>query len=217
MASTPGDLFVAIEAGEADLVRAVLASAPSRARTRDAEGVSALMRARYRQDPELLAAVREHAGDLDVFEASALDDAGRIRVLLAQEPSLATARSADGFTPLHLAAFFGGIEVANLLLDAGAGPNEAGIGWMKGTPLHSAASARNAEVAVALVNAGADPNARQSGGWTPLHSAAANGDEALVRVFLDAGADPDAVNDDGRTARELAAASRDMGTIAALG
>ena len=50
MASTSEDLFAAIEAGDVARVRAMLEADPSLASARDAEGVSALMRARYRFD-----------------------------------------------------------------------------------------------------------------------------------------------------------------------
>jgi hypothetical protein len=48
MASTSEDMFAAIESGEVDRVQAMLDDDPAPATSRDAEGVSALMRARYR-------------------------------------------------------------------------------------------------------------------------------------------------------------------------
>src|SRR5262245_35744334 len=113
MASTE-DLFAAIEAGDVDRVRGLLDADPGLASTRDAEGVSALMRARYRFDRALTEAVRAHAAPLDVFEAASFGDLDRLTSLLEAEPSLAGARSADGFTALHFAAFFGQTEAAGL-------------------------------------------------------------------------------------------------------
>ena len=156
MASTSDDLFAAIEAGDVVRVRTLLADDPALARTRDAEGVTALLRARYRFDDDLVGAVRPHAGELDVFEASAFGDVGRLRSLLADDPSLATAVAGDGFTALHLAAFFDGPDVAHALLEAGADVDAHGTGWMTGTALQSAASARNLPVAEVLLAAGAD-------------------------------------------------------------
>ena len=213
MASTSDDLFAAIEAGDVVRVRTLLADDPALARTRDAEGVTALLRARYRFDDDLVGAVRPHAGELDVFEASAFGDVGRLRSLLADDPSLATAVAGDGFTALHLAAFFDGPDVAHALLEAGADVDAHGTGWMTGTALQSAASARNLPVAEVLVAAGADPDARQGQGWTPLHSAAHNGDAAMIAVLLAAGADVTLADDEGRTAADHA---RDDATRAAL-
>ena len=53
-------------------------------------------------------------GDADA-KAAALREDGRLAELLAGDPGLARAWSADGFTALHYAAFFGGEAVARLL------------------------------------------------------------------------------------------------------
>ena len=47
-----GELFAAIEAGDVDAVRSVIAADATVATAPDAEGISALMRARYRSDAE---------------------------------------------------------------------------------------------------------------------------------------------------------------------
>jgi ankyrin repeat protein len=213
MASTSGDLFDAIDAGDADRVRALLADEPSLAAARDDAGVSALLRARYRLDRALVAAIREHVGALAAPEAAALGELDRLAVLLDAEPSLVDARTSDGFTLLHLAAFFAGADTVRLLLARGADVDAHGTGWMTGTALHSAVSARDADAVLALVEAGADPNPRQQGGYTPLHGAAHNGDAAIVQMLLDAGADPSLTNDEGKDARAFAAESGDAQTL----
>ena len=196
--------FAAIDAGDADLVRSMVAADPSLASARDGQGVSALMRARYRFDRELVDAVMSGAPTLDVFEAASLGDVERLRELLDGDPSLATAFSADGFTALHFPAFFGGVEAARVLLERGADVDARGRGWMTGTPLSSAASGGHGDVARLLLDAGADPNARQASGWTPLHSAAHNGDLEMVELLLARGADATATNDDGATVLSMA-------------
>jgi ankyrin repeat protein len=113
-------------------------------------------------------------------------------------------RSADGFTALHLAAFFGQPPVARLLLDRGADPNLWASGDLYVQPLHSAVAGGNAEVAEMLIHGGADVNAAQRLGYTPLMAAAQNGMAATVQLLLARGADPRARNDDVLTAAELA-------------
>lgn len=216
MASTSDDFFAAIEAGEADQVRTLLDADPSLAMARDAESVSALMRAAYRFDDALVEAIRPRVGELDMFEAATLGDMQRLEELLAGDPSSATAASGDGFTALHLAAFFGHADAARLLLHRGAEVNAPGSGWMTGTALHSATSARRVEVVAVLLEAGADPNARQSGGWTPLHSAAHNGDLPVITLLLEAGSVPSAENDDGVSVREMAEAGGDPASVSAI-
>jgi uncharacterized protein len=215
MASTRERLFAAIEAGDVDTTRALIAPDPSLASARDAQGVSGLMRARYRSDRALTEAILAANPELDAFEASAFGVLDRLTALLADgaDPN---AFSADGFTALHFAAFFGKPEAARLLLERGADVNPRGRGWMTGTPLHSAASGRHVNVVDILLAAGADPDARQSGGWTPLHAGAHNGDVATVALMVTAGADLRAVNDGGESALSLAQESGDAATIAAV-
>jgi ankyrin repeat protein len=171
---------------------------------------------------ELLAAV--YAGDqarveellagdpeLDVFEAAAVGRAERLAELLDAEPGLVSAWAEDGFTPLHLAAFFRRPETARLLVERGAlidvvARNEE----LQVTPLQSAAAAREEETAALLLERGADPNAQQRGGFTPLHAAAQNGDEPLAELLLAHGASVALAADDGRTAADFA---RDAGHI----
>ena len=215
MASASEDLFAAIDAGDVDRVQATLDADPSLATARDHEGVSALLRARYRRDRALVEAVKARVASLDSFEAATFGDLDRLAVLAA-DPDLTGRRSGDGFTVLHLAAFFGQDEAVRLLLARGADPDARGTGWMTGTPLNAAASARHATVAALLLEAGADPDAVQRGGWTPLHSAAHNGDAQTVELLLAGGADPSAVDDDGRSVGDMAGENGDPATIGAI-
>jgi uncharacterized protein len=206
--------FEAIDACDADRVRSMVSAEPELASARDAQGVSALMRARYRLDPALLDVVMGGDPDLDVFDAASIADVDRLRQLLDSDPSLAAAFSGDGFTALHFPAFFGGVEPARLLIERGADVDARGRGWMTGTPLNSAASGRHADVARLLLDAGADPDARQASGWTPLHSAAHNGDLELVELLMACGADPAAANDDGATVLSMAEESGNEDVVA---
>ncbi|HEV8563302.1 MAG TPA: ankyrin repeat domain-containing protein [Actinomycetota bacterium] len=202
MASTT-ELFEAIDSGDLERVRSIVASEPSVAEARDEHGVSALMRAVYRLDKPLAQAILPHVPELDVFEAASFGDLDRLTTLLTEDPSFGLAHSGDGFTALHFAAFFGRHEAAELLLARGADVDARGTGWMTGTPLHSAASAGHTDAIRVLLGAGADPDARQSHGFVPLHAAAQNGSVEDVELLLRHGADPSLANDDGSTALDL--------------
>lgn len=213
MASTSDQLFEAIEADDVGRVRALLDDDPAIAVSRDASGVSALMRALYRLETALVDAVKARVHELDVFEAAAFGDLDTLTRLLDEDPPLVTSYSGDGFTPLHFAAFFGRSEAVKLLLERGAEVDAFGRGWMTGTALHSGVSRSHAEVTAILLEAGANPNARQSAGWTPVHAAAANGDLEVVELLLDRGADPEATNDEGRSVLDLATEKGEPGTV----
>jgi len=216
MASTEDDLFALIAAPNVRGVRALLADQPWLATDRDDDGVSALMRARYQMDRGLVAAVREHIEELDVFEAAAFGDLDRLSEVCATDPELVDAVSGDGFTPLHLAAFFGQTDAVRLLLARGAAPDERGQGWMTGTPLSAAAAGGHTAIVLMLLETGADPSVQQAQGFTPLHAAAQNGDLEAVRALLEAGADPAVVSEDGVTAMELAEQAGDLVTVETL-
>src|ERR687888_2793302 len=99
--------------------------------------MSDILEAIYRGDrgeAERLAEGRE----LDVFEASALGRTERLRELLDADPSLANAWAKDGFQPLGLASFFGNVDTARALVEAGAEVNSASRNDFKVMPLHSA-------------------------------------------------------------------------------
>lgn len=216
MASTSDGLFAAIEAGDVARVRAMVSEDPSLASARDAEGVSALMRARYRLDRGMIEVLQSRVTEMDLFEAAAAGDLDRLTELLAYDPASIDGRSADGFTALHFAAFFGRTDAARLLVSHAADVDVRGTGWMTGTPLHSAASGSHAEVVGVLLEAGADPNVRQSGGWTPLHAAARAGDVTSVTLLLASGADPEVTNDEGTSVLEMAQGSGDVPTAATI-
>jgi uncharacterized protein len=125
---------------------------------------------------------------LAIFAAAILGDTEQIEQLLAGNRSLVAAVSSDGWTPLHLAAFFGKMDAARLLLNKGASVTATSGNEMRNTPLHAAAAGQHAAIVKLLLDHGADANARQAGGWTPIHSAAQNGDLESARALIDGGA-----------------------------
>ena len=200
----PPDPFQLVRDGDETALLARLAETPSIGAARDAAGVSLVLFCLYNGRQELARALAEARPDLDVFAAAALGRDDRLGELLATDRASALAWSADGFTALHFAAFFGRTEASQILLDHGADVGAVARNPMAVQPLHSAAAGRHAAVVDALLLAGADPNARQHGGWTPLQAAATHGDEPTAELLLAAGADPSLANDAGRRAADLA-------------
>ena len=205
--ATATDLVEAVNAGDAERVRAILVDDAFLVAARDAAGVSVLMLARYRFDREVTDALLAADPELDVFEAAALGYVDRLRERLLDDPGAASAFSPDGFTALHFAAFFGKAEAAKVLLEHGASVDVYTRNPFANQPLHAAAAGRHIEVCRVLLAAGADVNATQHGGFTPLHEAAQHGDAEMTELFLSAGADPSSLTDAGETAADLAAAA----------
>lgn len=195
----------AVRAGNAERAGSLLEAERSLASARDANGVSALLWAVYSGRRELadrILSLRAEAPD--IFEAAALGDAARVRALLGSNRELLRSYSADGWTPLHLAAFFGNAEAARVLIEAGAPLEAKSRNGLANTALNAAAAGDRMEVVRLLLERGADPNARQHGALAPLHSAAFNGDLEMVKLLLQHHADPGAITEDNRTAAGMA-------------
>ena len=198
------DVIAAVQAGNVDQLKELLAQDRSLAGARDASGVSALMHALYRQRKDLVDVLRGGGLEFDVFEAASQGRSDLVEEMVERDPRLAFARSGDGFTPLHFAAFFGQESVARVLLEHHADAGAVADNAMKVMPLHSAAAGRNLAIVRALLEHGAPVNAKQQAGWTALHAAAQHGDQAMVELLLKYGANPNAKNDDGHTADQVA-------------
>ncbi len=201
---TRADVIAAVQAGDKDKLQGLLSKDPALAAARDEKGVSAIMTALYHRRTDLLTLLLATQPALDIFEATAVGRSERVAELLKHQPELARSCSADGFTALHFACFFGQEASGLVLLEQGADPQAVARNPMKVMPLHSAASARNVALARALLERGAPVDARQAMGWTPLHAAAQNGDRAMAELLLQHSADPHATNDEGVSAVDLA-------------
>jgi uncharacterized protein len=205
MASEVERAFEAVRSGNAATLAGLLAGNPSLAAARCENGVSLLLTACYHRRPEMVELLLASAGPLDIFEASAVErGTDRCTKLLEADPALAGAFSTDGFTALHLAAYFGREAMASVLLDCGADPNAVSRNAMSLRPLHSAAISGSLAIVKRLLEHGAEVRAQQHGGWTPLHAAAFIGDLAMAECLVAHGADPLVKSDDGKTAIDVA-------------
>jgi ankyrin repeat protein len=203
-----GAFFEAIRKGNDMAVDTAVGAHEELLHARNSAGLSPVLASAYAGHPKMaarLAAIAAKAPDgLDIFGAAATGNVVVVRALLSSDRASVDDRGPDGYTALHLAAYFGQLEVARLLLGRGADPNAVALNESRVTPLHSAVAAQHRDTASLLMALGASPNAVQHGGWTPLHSAARNGDEAIADMLLLRGADPTRMSDDGKTPIDLA-------------
>ncbi len=203
--------FDAIHKGNDLAVDSAIAGDPGLLRARDESGLSPVLVAAYHHQfklAERIAATAEKVPDgLSVFDAAAVGKVDVVRTMLSGDRASVDDHGPDGYTALHLAAFFGQLETTRLLLGRGADPNAVALNDSRVTPLHSAVAARHRDTAGLLLALGASPNPVQKGGWTPLHAAARDGDETIVDMLLLRGADTTRKSDDGKTAADLAEAN----------
>ncbi|XP_051918134.1 ankyrin-2-like isoform X23 [Hippocampus zosterae] len=92
----------------------------------------------------------------------------------------------SGFTPLHIAAHYGNVNVATLLLNRGAAVDFLARNGI--TPLHVASKRGNTNMVCLLLDRGAQIDAKTRDGLTPLHCAARSGHETAVELLLERGA-----------------------------
>lgn len=202
-ADRSAQLFDAIRKGDSAQVRSLLSEEPQLAGARNQDGTTAVLWAAYTRHPEL-ATIVLGSREPDFWESCALGRGDRVERLVAQDGTLANRDSADGFSGLGLAAFFGHLEIAKFLVAAGADVNRPSNNAFRVAPLHSAVESGISGLVELLLTHGAKPDVAEFLEATPLHSAAARGRLEMVEKLLAAGADRQRKTKDGKTAAELA-------------
>jgi ankyrin repeat protein len=152
-------------------------------------GDTAILRLLLKDPAKLRARLEAQSGDDRIFTAlhaaahSGRAEAVRFLLDLGADPE---AKGTGGFTPLHLGADAGHLEVVEELLGRstrGGDRPEAGFrargGSWQATALHFAALRGHDDVVKSLLGHGADAKARDSGGASPLHWAAGLRDDAV--------------------------------------
>jgi len=141
----------------------------------------------------LLAVLAGRAGAAvsPLADAAERNDTTAVRELLRGGADANDAQG-DGMTALHWAAEHGNLELARMLLVAGANAN-AGTRLGGYTPLHLASRNGHPDIVAALLAARAKVDAATTNSGTlAIHLAAGSPDPRTVAVLLDAGADPNA-------------------------
>ncbi|KAM7010036.1 uncharacterized protein LKV04_001897 isoform 4-T4 [Tautogolabrus adspersus] len=92
----------------------------------------------------------------------------------------------SGFTPLHIAAHYGNVNVSTLLLNRGAAVDFTARNGI--TPLHVASKRGNTNMVALLLDRGGQIDAKTRDGLTPLHCAARSGHDPAVEILLERGA-----------------------------
>nr|XP_040037971.1 ankyrin-2b isoform X8 [Gasterosteus aculeatus aculeatus] len=97
-----------------------------------------------------------------------------------------TENGKSGFTPLHIAAHYGNVNVATLLLNRGAAVDFTARNGI--TPVHVASKRGNTNMVALLLDRGSQIDGKTRDGLTPLHCAARSGHDRAVELLLERGA-----------------------------
>jgi ankyrin repeat protein len=178
-----------VKRGDLAEVRSALAEDPSLLEANNASGQSAFLLAKYYHQDAIADYLLSLNPTLDVFNACVAGRTGAVLADIDRDPSLLKSHGSDGWTPLHLAAFFGHIDLAASLIDRGADVNARSTNGLNNAPLHAAAAGGHTDLVTLLLERGADVNARQEGGWTALHAAAQAGNRRMAEILLASGGD----------------------------
>ena len=209
-------LFAAARADDRATVEHMLDEDASLIEARGDGGESLLLAAVYASSWHVAERLLSRGARHDVFTAAATGDTALLPTFCEGPAALVDAFSDDGWTPLHLAAFFGHPDAARLLIERGAGVRARSRNGTANEPLHAAAVRGHDDVVKLLLASGADPNAVAGEGYTALMLAAGGGHRAVVERLLAAGADPSVRNDGGFTAAALAAQRGHAGLAGSL-
>jgi ankyrin repeat protein len=117
---------------------------------------------------------------LDFFTACVLGRRDLVEAELAADPARARSRGVHDLPVLYFAAIGGQREIAELLLAAGAGVNEA---TEAAAPIHGAVMGRSGELVEWLLRRGADRDATDFDGRTARQLAEAMNEPELARLF----------------------------------
>ncbi len=196
----------ALKARNADALAELIREDPATVNATGPGGESLILLACYMGAESLVPALQV-GRMLDAAEAAVLGDIPALAAALARNAAALSTHTPDGWTPLHLACFFGREDAVQTLIDAGATLDVLSTNSTKNTPLHAALAGTCVPSLVKrLILAGAPVSALGEQDITPLHIAASRGNTALCDLLMSRGANPHATMVDGTTPAQLAAA-----------
>lgn len=143
-----------------------------------------------------------HANAQRVFDIARSGSAEQMQKLLKKHPEQLNLRSENGATPLLLATYRGNHEVAAVLLEAGADPNQC---FKEGAPIYGVIFKADAEMLDLLLKKGVDINQvcqLEELGY-PIHLAINLLRIEQIKQLLKAGVRLDVRDAQGRTIQDL--------------
>ncbi len=200
-------LFDSIDKTDIPALQLLLQENPDYLAQTNSTSITPLLYGLYMGKPEVAKIIYATGYSFTLHECVAMNDIDRVKKLIDENPSSVNSSSPDGWTALHLAAFFGHREMVKLLLDKGASidtPSKSKASYGN-SPLQAAVAMGRNEIVELLLERGANVNfIQQPGGFTPLHIAASRNDLKIVQLLVDSGANDHAITDDGKKPLDIA-------------
>ncbi len=194
-----------IENDQLEKIIALLSQKPELASQTTSHKISPMLLACYYKKQNIAKTIAEFMPELNIFDACAVGKFDDLTLLVFKNPRSINSFSADGFTPLGLACYFGHEDIARFLVMKGAEVNVASKNGFNVFPIHSAIAANNFTISKMLLDAGAYPNVCQKSGVAPLHTAAQLGNIELIILLLEHGAEVTLRMEGGKLPADLAA------------
>ncbi len=174
-------LMMTARTGRVDAVKALLDHGANINSKEHLRGTTALMWAADEGQAAVVRLLLDHRAEINA-KSTVLEPIKRSGLGFARQgPNGKQLRdSIGGLTALHFAARQGAVDVARMLVDAGADLRQTSADGS--APLLLAIENGHYDVAIYLVERGADPNQANPKGWSPLYMAVANRDAFTTTV-----------------------------------
>ncbi|TGK24122.1 ankyrin repeat domain-containing protein [Leptospira yasudae] len=202
------EIFQAIASGLKAKVIGLLKRDPSLFQSVTEEGITPVLFSLYYGKLDISKEIYEIHPERNLFEAAALGDLEEVKKIVSSSADSINSFSKDGWSALHLAAYFGHLEVAKFLISSGADLSLTSKSKLSfgNTALHSAVATGKKAIVELLLEKGADANALQNpGSITPLHVAASRpGSLEIIQLLLKKGADKSKRSSEDQTPQAIA-------------